>query len=235
MVRHRVGRVAEQHHAAGTGPEAVGARQRSQLADLLRHQVLGPGRCQQRADRLGPAGEPAAQQGQLGRGRLGARRSRGRGHPVDAAVAGRAAAQRHGDEAVAGAQRLAAGGLVRGQLGNPVAGDDRLPGGEAGTDGDGLRGQRAADPAVDAVGRDQQVGGEAGVTVGHRRGLGPAGADPGHGHAGTDVHPVTEPGHQRVVEVLEVHDRRSGTGAGPAARRDDPLPVRAAHPAVGQR
>ena len=121
------------------------------------------------------------------------------------------------------------------QPGRAVAGDDRLPGGEPGADRDRLRGQRAPDRAVDAVRGDQQVGLALGAAVADRGP--PARADPHGGHvdAGADLDPVAEAGHQRVVEVLEVHDGGGRAGAGPRPRRDQPLAVRAAHPAVGQR
>ena len=183
-----------------------------------------------------PAGEPAPQQGELGGRRFRAGRTGGGGHPVDAAPAGRAVAERHGDEPVAGAQGLAADRLLRRQLRHPVAGDDGLPRGEAGADRDRLGGERRAGPGCRC--RPRRPAGRPRSAV---RPSPTAGRCPrptrtrGDLDAGADVHPVAEPGDQRVVQVLQVHHRRRRARAGPGARRDQPLPVRAAYPAVGQR
>ena len=143
-------------------------------------------------------------------------------------------AERGGHEPVAGAERLAADRLVGGQLGRPVPGDDRPPGGAAGADHAGLGRELAADRAVGAVGGDHQVGLEGVPAVADRRPLARRRRAPWRTvDPGTDLDPVAEAGDQRVVQVLPVHHHRhpvgrAWAGAAPASARPGGGPRRRA-------
>ena len=117
----------------------------------------------------------------------------------------------------------------------PVARDDGLPRGEAGADRGRLRAPARGGPRCRCRPRRPAGRPEAGAAVADRRAVAPAGTHRRHRRAGPDLHPVAEAGHQRVVQVLEMHHRRrrpavrgrsAGTGGAtshwPSGRRTPP-------------